>query len=149
MTVTRTNSNDEYFNKLVIELDKNLTSRYQQRQAVYDQYNKVPDLQTVVVVLENGVAVGCGAFREFDGTSVEIKRMFVTEEQRGKGIASAILNELERWAKELSYTAAVLETGTKQHEAIALYRKHGYNITDQYGQYIGMDTSICMRKPLR
>jgi putative acetyltransferase len=148
MKITRTNSSNPHFQSLVAELDKDLTGRYQERQAVYDQYNKVPDLQTVVVAYENDVAVGCGAFKQFGENSVEIKRMFVAEGRRGKGIASAILKELESWAKELSYKIAVLETGTKQHEAIALYQKQGYTITENYGQYIGMETSICMKKQL-
>jgi GNAT superfamily N-acetyltransferase len=149
MKTIRTNSNDADFKALVIELDKNLSGRVEERQLIYDQYNKVPDLQTVVVAYDNDIAVGCGAFKVFDNEAVEIKRMFVVEDKRGKGIASAILNELECWAKELSYRIAVLETGTKQHEAIALYQKKGYSVTEQYGPYIGMDTSICMRKELK
>jgi GNAT superfamily N-acetyltransferase len=148
MILTRTNSNDPDFQKLVLELDKDLTSRYEERQAIYDQYNKVPDLQTVVVAYLNDVAVGCGAFKSFDRNSVEIKRMFVAVDQRGKGVASAILKELETWAAESGYSNAVLETGTKQYEAIAMYQKLGYKVIDNYGQYIGMDTSICMEKPL-
>lgn len=149
MIIKRTTSNDPDFKILVAELDKDLTSRYEERQAVYDQYNKVPDLETVVVVYNDHVPVGCGAFKAFDETSVEIKRMFVAVDQRGKGIASAILKELETWAIESGYTTAVLETGTKQHEAIALYKKLGYTITENYGQYIGMDTSICMKRSLK
>ncbi len=148
MTLKRTSSNDPGFQTLVVELDKDLTGRYEERQAIYDQYNKVPDLQTVVVAYEIDVPVGCGAFKAFDETSVEIKRMFVSVDQRGKGIASAILKELENWAAELGYPNAVLETGNKQHEAIALYQKLGYSIIENYGQYIGLDTSICMSKSL-
>lgn len=149
MIIKRTHSNDEDFKTLVVELDEDLTSRYEERQAVYDQYNKVADLKTVVVAYQHKRPVGCGAFKSFDETSVEIKRMFVDVDHRGKGIASAILKELENWSTELGYTTAVLETGTKQHEAIALYKKLGYTITENYGQYIGMDTSICMKKSLK
>lgn len=74
--------------------------------------------------------------------------MFVTPSKRRTGVAAAILHELHTWAKELNYTHAVLETGTKQHEAIPFYQKEGYRIIDNYGQYIGMETSICMKKQL-
>lgn len=146
MELKRTNSNDPGFRELVSELDKDLRSRYEERQDVYDQYNKVPDLPTVVVAYENDRPVGCGCFKPFDENSVEIKRMFVLPEKRGTGVAASILSELHSWAKELNFTNAVLETGTKQHEAIRFYQKKGYTITDNYGQYIGLDTSICMRQ---
>ncbi len=144
----RTNSNHPDFKKLVIELDNDLRSRYKELQDVYDQYNAVPDLPTVVLVYENDIAIGCGCFKPFDETSVEIKRMFVSEIKRGTGVASFIIHELETWAKELGFTHAVLETGDKQFEAIRFYKREGYVVTENYGQYIGMSTSICMKKNL-
>lgn len=148
MQIVRTNSDHPHFIKLIVELDKHLAGRYTEQHAVYDQYNKVPGLQTVVIAYHNNVPVACGAFKGFDNNTVEIKRMFVSVNERGRGFATAVLHELENWAKELSYTTAVLETGTKQHEAIALYKKEGYIVTENYGQYIGMSTSICMKKQL-
>ncbi len=144
----RTNSNHPDFKKLVIELDNDLRSRYKELQDVYDQYNAVPDLPTVVLAYENDIAVGCGCFKPFDETSVEIKRMFVTEIKRGTGVASFIIHELETWAKELGFTHAVLETGDKQFEAINFYKREGYTVIENYGQYVGMPTSICMKKNL-
>jgi len=55
---------------------------------------------------------------------------------------------LENWAKELGFTKAILETGTKQHEAINLYRKHSYSQIPNYGQYADLETSICFVKNL-
>lgn len=148
MTITRTNSNDPDFLCLVAALDKDLRSRYNELQDTYDQYNKVPDLATVVIAYDHDIPVGCGCFKQFDASAVEIKRMFVTPIKRGTGVASFILQELENWAKELSCNQAVLETGNKQYEAISFYQKEGYTITENYGQYIGMDSSICMKKQL-
>jgi putative acetyltransferase len=59
-----------------------------------------------------------------------------------------VLAELERWAHELGYAGCVLETGKKQPEAIALYQRSGYALTPNYGQYIGVDNSVCMQKAL-
>jgi putative acetyltransferase len=148
MTIKRTDSNDPDFHSLINELDKDLWNRYEDLQHIYSRYNKVPDLPTVVVAYDNALPAGCGCFKPFDDCSVEIKRMFVTPAKRGSGVAAAILNELHRWAKELGYTDAVLETGTKQHEAIRFYQREGYTIMENYGQYIGMETSICMKKTL-
>lgn len=72
--------------------------------------------------------------------------MFVREERRGKGIAKSILSDLERWASELNFSGCVLETGLKQPEAIALYQKSGYETIPNYGQYVSVTNSVCMKK---
>lgn len=146
--VERTNSDHPAFQSLVVLLDRELRGEYQELQDYYGQFNKVPGLQTVVLVFDGDEAVGCGCFKPFDESAVEIKRMYVTESHRGSGAASAVLNELERWATELGYRQAVLETGNKQLAALRFYHKQGYRQTENYGQYIGMETSICMKKPL-
>jgi len=74
--------------------------------------------------------------------------MFVKSTERGQGIAHKILSELELWAKKKGFRYTILETGDKQHEAIALYQKSGYAITENYDQYSDLATSICMRKEL-
>jgi GNAT superfamily N-acetyltransferase len=146
--IVRTNSNNPDFLSLVVELDKDLRSRYKELQDTYSQYNKVPNLPTVVVAYEKEIPVGCGCFKPFDDNSVEIKRMFVAESHRGTGVAASILKELEKWAREFGYTQTVLETGTLQYEAIRFYQREGYIVTENYGQYIGMETSMCMKKQL-
>ena len=77
---------------------------------------------------------------------MEVKRMFVPQEQRGKGIASRILKELESWAAELGYKKCILETGEKQPEAIALYKKNNYVVIKNYGQYVDVESSVCFEK---
>ncbi len=59
------------------------------------------------------------------------------------------LAELEKWAAELGYNKCVLETGKKQPEAIALYKRSGYKIIPNYGQYIGIENSVCFEKAIR
>lgn len=79
---------------------------------------------------------------------MEIKRKFVPTKMRGKGVAVAVLNELESWARELGYEKCVLETGDKMLEAIGLYKKCGYKIISNYGQYANVENSICFEKEL-
>jgi GNAT superfamily N-acetyltransferase len=74
--------------------------------------------------------------------------MFVRPEHRGQRIAEKVLNELERWANELNHIHCVLETGRKQPEAIRLYQRSGYAVIPNYGQYIGVENSICMKKKI-
>jgi GNAT superfamily N-acetyltransferase len=106
-------------------------------------------LKNALLCYENDVAVGIGAYKEFEPNVAEIKRMYTLPEHRGKGIAKAILTELELWAKEENYTVAILETGCMQKDAIGLYHKLGYEITDNFGQYSGVANSVCMKKNLK
>ena len=144
----RTNSENNDFIKLVKFLDKDLAIRDGDEHLFYNQFNKIGQIKFVVVAYENSIALGCGAIKEFDSTSLEIKRMYVSEESRGKGIPSKVLSELEKWAKELSFHKCILETGKKQHEAIGLYQKKGYTIVPNYGQYVGKENSVCFEKIL-
>lgn len=144
----KTNSADADFQLLVTELDADLQNRYGEQQAFFSQFNKLNHIHHVIVAYENELPVGCGAFKLFEETVVEIKRMYVQPQHRGKGIAAQILQALEHWAKQEGFTACVLETGLNQPEAIRLYEKTGYLRTPNYGQYAGVDISICMRKEL-
>jgi len=116
--------------------------------AFYAQYNKIDLIKNAVVAYAGDEPVGCGAFKEFAPGSVEIKRMFVQPTHRQRGVAQAVLAELERWASELGYASCVLETGKRQPEAIALYQRSGYARTPNYGQYVGIENSVCMQKSL-
>jgi putative acetyltransferase len=146
MKIQRTTSEDADFQALVSLLDHELRKRYPDEQSQHEPFNKIGNNRTVVVAYENGQPAGCGCFKTIDDSTIEIKRMFVHPDHRGKGIGFVIICELESWAKELSYSRAILETGPNQQEAIALYRRSGFNLTDKYGPYINMERSICMQK---
>lgn len=147
--IIRTTSEDQDFMQLIAALDDDLYQRNGEAQLKYRPYNKVDMIKHVVLVYVDGKPVGCGAFKKYDDKSVEIKRMFVYPEMRGKRLAAKILQELENWAVEEGYNRAVLETGYKQVEAIQLYTVAGYSRIENYGQYVGMDESICYRKELK
>jgi GNAT superfamily N-acetyltransferase len=134
LSLIRTTSQNPDFTNLVKLLDADLKIRDGEDHAFYAQINQIAILNSALVCYLNNSVVGCGAFREIDSKTVEIKRMFVNPDSRGKGIASAVLKELELWASELNYTQTILETGINQPEAIALYKKSGYEIISNYGQ---------------
>jgi GNAT superfamily N-acetyltransferase len=148
VTLKRTNSEDPHFQELIIALDKDLWLRYPEVQQDYEILDKVKNIPTVVVAYVDALPVGCACFRPFDNHSVEIKRMFVYAAMRGQGIAYSILKELETWAISQGFTRAVLETGKRQPEAIALYQKSGYTFMDKYPPYEQMENSVCLQKPL-
>lgn len=148
MKILRTTSENPDFQKLVKQLDVYLAVMDGDEHDFYHQYNKIDMLKNCIVIYDNEEAVACGAIKELDSKSMEVKRMYTLPEKRGKGLASTILKELEIWAKELGYEKTVLETGKRQIEAVALYPKCGYKSIPNYGQYVGVDNSVCFEKIL-
>ena len=148
LTTRRTTSDDPAFVSLVRLLDAELAVRDGADHSFYDQYNKIDMIKHVVIAYDEALPIACGALKEFAPDTMEVKRMFTLPDNRGKGAASLILHELETWAAELSFKRCILETGTKQPEAIALYKKSGYVNIANYGQYAGVENSICFEKIL-
>lgn len=148
IVIKRTKGDDIDFRNMVKALDEGLYLRNGDSQAQYEQYNQIDKIRNAIVIYYMGEAVGCGCFKPFDSETIEIKRMFVSPNLRGLGFAFKILQALESWAIEEGNKNAVLETGVRQLEAQSLYKKAGYSLTENYGQYIGMKDSICYRKRL-
>ena len=148
LSIVRTTASDPEFQKLNARLDAELALRDGKDHSFYAQYNKTDHIRHVLVAMVDGKPAGCGAIKEYQPGIFEIKRMYVEPAHRGKGIATAVLDELERWAAELSAGRCILETGLKQPEAIALYRKNGYHLIPNYGPYEGVDNSVCFEKML-
>jgi len=146
--IIRTTYKNVDYQSLVIELDNEILKRDGKDFEFYNQFNSSENLNEVVLIMDNNRAIGCGTIKRYDNEKAEIKRMFTAEESRGKGVATLILKELEKWACELGYNECILETGRKYTEAIALYQKHGFKITENYGQYAGVEDSVCFIKRL-
>ncbi|MEI9911239.1 MAG: GNAT family N-acetyltransferase [Bacteroidota bacterium] len=133
---------------MISHLDHELWNELKEDQATYDQYNKVTDIQTALIIYVNAVPVASGCFKKYKEKGVEIKRMFVEKEYRRKGLSKLVLYELEKWAEESGFQYAVLETSVHFKTARELYHKAGYRVIDNYDQYKGLQESICMRKEL-
>jgi GNAT superfamily N-acetyltransferase len=146
--IIRTNLENKDFIKLTKELDAYLKITDEDEHDFYNQFNNTDVLKNIVVIYDDKIAVGCGAIKKFDETSAEVKRMFVSLEKRGSGVAQKILQELEICAKELGYQKCMLETGIRQVEAVKFYKKCEYQVIPNYGQYQGMENSICFEKQL-
>jgi putative acetyltransferase len=145
----RTDSRNLDFTELVKLLDAGLAEVDGEDHSFYSQFNKIDNIRYVVMAYENEKPSGCGAIKEFEANTMEIKRMYVKPECRRKGIAMKILSELENWARELSFNRCILETGKRQAEAIGLYKKTGYRSIPNYGQYAGVENSVCFEKDLK
>ena len=148
LILQRTDALSADFRQLVTLLDADLAIRDGDEHPFFAQFNKLDTIPWVVVAYENGVPVGCGAIKKYADEVVEVKRMFTHSNARGKGIASAVLSELENWAAEMGFVKCILETGIRQPEAIALYNKCGYLRIPNYGQYEASVSSVCFEKHL-
>lgn len=148
MKIKRTDSSNKDFQNLVQLLDADLAIRNGEDHAFYDQFNKIDAIKNCIVIYVDEIPAACGAFKKFDEETVEIKRMYTNLDFRKKGLATTIVKELEIWAKELNYTKAVLESSLEQNEALSVYEKSGYTRIPNYGQYIGIDKSVCYEKVL-
>ena len=114
----RTSSDNKDFLQLINQLDKELRDNYGDAQNSYDKHNKVEKLDTVIVIYNENQPVACGCFKPFEEGIVELKRMFVSKLNRGKGLSKIVLSELEKWVTELGHHSIVLETAILQKEAI-------------------------------
>ena len=144
----RTTSDDQAFRELVILLDQELAVHNGDKNDFFVQFNKIDKIRHAIVAMDGERPVGIGALRAFDDETMEVKRMFVPKDLRGKGIAAEVLRGLEEWARELGYRYTVLETATYLPAAVKLYERSGYERIPNYGQYVGVETSVCMRKTL-
>lgn len=149
-TALRTDGKNTDFIELCRLLDENLDElvgkKFQRSQ--YAQYNTLEMIHHVVLFYDGAKAVAGGSFKEYDGTTVELKRVFVRKEYRGQGVSKKLVNALEEWAVSSGYERMILETGTPLAAAMGLYRRLGYAVIPNYGQYKDMPDSICMEKKL-
>ena len=144
----KTDSKNIDFVELVSLLDNDLAISDGEEHGFYNQFNGIETIKYAVVAYNDNIPVACGAIKQYDALTAEVKRMYTLPEARGKGIATKVLDELENWAVQLGYKRCILETGKKQPQAIELYKKTGYSITSNYDQYIGVENSVCFEKHL-
>lgn len=146
--IVRTNSENAHFKTLTQFFDEYLVEIDGDEKDFYAQHNHIY-LENVIICFDDEIASGCGAFKKHENNVAEIKRMFVLPEHREKGIAKDVLTELEAWSKELGFTTCILETSVRLENALKLYQKLGYEVTENYGQYVGLKSSVCMKKDLK
>jgi GNAT superfamily N-acetyltransferase len=152
LSIARGELGDEDVRALIAELNAELALRYPEPGA--NHFRLDPDevasgRGALLVARLDGEPVGCGAVRLLDADTAEIKRMFTRPAARGRGIGRALLAALEAEARALGVPRLVLETGTRQQEALALYESHGFARIPPFGEYIASaDTSVCMEKHL-
>jgi GNAT superfamily N-acetyltransferase len=148
LKIKKTSATDLHFKSLIGLLDKDLAITDGEEHDFYHQFNGTEQIKHVLLGYIGDTPVSCGAFKVLNTKEVEIKRMYTDAYYRGKGYAVQLLSALEKWAAEEGFTSCILETGTRQKAAIALYHKCGYQIIPNYGPYKGVENSLCFKKAL-
>lgn len=150
MKYVYTDGCDRDFIELCHELDSFLNEIVggEENRATYIPYNKLDSIHDVIVVYNGDTPIGCAAFKKYDDLHAEVKRVFIKKEYRGRGISRCLMENLEKAAKNKGYKYFILESGEPLVAAMALYRKTGYKVIPNYGQYKDMTDSVCMMKEL-
>ena len=146
--VVKTTSENPHFINLIKTFDTFLWERYPELKNDYWGNNLIEFNPNVFIIYLNDKAVACGCFKKYNVNTVELKRMFVSPEARGLGLAQKIIKELEQEARAQGFETMILETLYKQIEAINLYQKVGFKIVENYEPYVGMTNSVCMSKSI-
>ncbi|WFB66774.1 GNAT family N-acetyltransferase [Chryseobacterium sp. WX] len=148
MHIYRTDSSHKDFQTLVKSLDAALAEHNGENDDFFAQFNTIDTIKNCIVAYIDDIPAACGAFKPFSEDTIEIKRMFTHPDFRKKGLGSAIVKELQSWATELNFTKAVLETSRDLKSAISVYEKSGFYKIPNYGQYVGIEQSVCYEKVL-
>ena len=130
---------EEYYNQLAGGAEK---------RSSFIPHNSLGDIHNVLMVYSENKPVASAAFKAFDASTVEVKRVWVCCEYRGRHISRTMMELLERRAREMGYTRAVLQTREKCVEAVSLYTKIGYSRIENYPPYDGMEHAVCYAKQL-
>lgn len=120
----------------------------EEKRAKYIPYNKLDDIHDVIIAYVDEFPVGCASLKRYNEGCAEVKRVFIKPEYRNRGISKKLMMRLEDLARKAGYQYLILESGEPLVAAMALYRKIGFEVIPNYGQYVGMSDSICMRKKL-
>lgn len=140
---------DEVAADLIEQVQQEYVVRYGGRDdAPVDPAEFRPPRGVFLVAVLDGVPVGCGGWRGLGDGRVEIKRMYTAPAARGRGVARAVLAELERTAAAAGHARVLLETGLGQPEAMTLYGSAGYDPIDGFGHHAGRPLSRAFGKDI-
>ena len=132
--------------KLDQALDELVGGKIQRSQ--YEQYNQKESIHDVIVVYRDNVPVACGGYKMYDEGQAELKRIYVEPSCREMGLGSELVRRLEAKAKMQGFRWCILETGDLLEAAYHIYKKLGYKVIPNYGQYADIEESICMERKI-
>lgn len=146
----KTNSEDPAFITLCEKLDQTLSDAVgaKKQEKVYAAHNNLNYINDVFLIYDEDTAIGCGAYKMYDEETVEVKRIFISPDYRGMGLAKELLRRLEADARIGGFRYAVLETNRILTSAVELYHRMGYKDIPNYPPYTELKESVCMKRKL-
>lgn len=142
LKTVRLQTPSEDFLQLNEEPDEYYFRRFGEISLRYRTYNTVNEVTDFFTVYDGDMPVAIACFKPFDGDSAELKRVYVREPFRRRGISRSLA------AREKGFRCMVLETGVQNTEAVALYENIGYEKIQNFGQFATDSFCLCMKKEL-
>lgn len=142
------------FMELSNELDKylDLAIGGAEKREKYKDFNHLETMDYVLIAYAGDLPIGCGALRKYlnveNRRSIEMKRVYVKKAYRSQGIANGMMQRMLNYARRHGYEEILLETGEFLRDACRLYSRFGFERIPNYGVYVNMEESLCMRKQL-
>ena len=142
MTIVSMNISDKSVLSLFSEHDDYMIDFLGNDKWCYTRYSENENIENVWVVYSDNFPIGCIAYRKKADGVGEVKRLYIRNEYRGKGISKALLKTVECYAKEQGCNTLFLDTRITLEPAVSIYRSYGFNIVFQQGLYIQMEKKI-------
>ena len=141
-----TDGNDEIFRKFYTDTENYYSSIVggRENREGFIPYNLSESITDVLIAYENDIPVGCAGLKEYSEQDVEVKRVWVVPEYRGKHIATELMTRLEDRARDKGYKRTILQTRPIMSDAVSLYERRGYHLIANYPPYDKLEGAICM-----
>ena len=141
-----TDGNNEEFHQFYLETEDYYSSIVggKKNREGFIPYNISESISDVLLAYMDGVAVGCAGLKKYNDSDVEIKRVWVEPDYRGRHIATELMDRIEDKAREMGFKRAVLQTRPIMEDAVGLYEKRGYELIGNYPPYDKLEGAICM-----
>ena len=141
-----TDGNNEEFHQFYLETEDYYSSIVggKKNREGFIPYNLSESISDVLLAYMDGVAVGCAGLKKYNDSDVEIKRVWVEPDYRGRHIATELMDRIEDKAREMGFKRAVLQTRPIMEDAVGLYEKRGYELIENYPPYDKLEGAICM-----
>ena len=141
-----TDGNDQDFQRFYLKTEEYYSQIVggKKNRTGFIPYNLSESISDVLIAYADGKAVGCAGLKRYSGQDVEIKRVWVEPEWRGKHIATALMDQIEDKARQMGFKRAILQTRPIMPDAVGLYESRGYVLIENYPPYDKLDGAICM-----
>lgn len=142
MNIITMESVDEKVLKLFSEHDDYMIDFLGNDKWCYTRYNENENIGKIWVAVSDNIPIGCIAYREKDDGIGEVKRLYIKEEYRGRGLSKELLKAVECYAEEQGCHTLFLDTRITLEPAVSIYRAFGFQIVFRQGLYIQMEKKI-------